>query len=146
MCRKLPQGLTTGQKKKRTATRSGQLLLRLRVRDLVDQDPHTTLRDDVGHGVTELNGDHRRGATDVQHGEQIDHWVCAPTDHSPDLRGRNLRLDGRVLLLVGGIAETDEELLNDVQEEAHGEEPAPPTIGEVTCDGELYVVARGNHE
>merc|ERR1712076_6958 len=122
------------------------LLLRLRVRDLVDQDPNTALRDDVGHGVTELNGDHRLGATDVHHGEQIDHWVCAPTDHSPDLRSRNVRPDARVLLLIGGIFETDEELLNDVQEEGHGEEPARPTSAQVTCDGELSVVAGGNHE
>merc|ERR1711972_1154728 len=98
MCRKIAR-----RAKRRTATRSTQeaLLLRLRVRDLVDQDPNTALRDDVGHGVTELNGDHRLGATYVQHGEQIDHWVCAPADHSPDLRSRNVRPDARVLLLVG---------------------------------------------
>merc|ERR1740121_3306750 len=40
-------------------------------------------------------------------------------------------------LLVGlSDATNKEELLNDVQEEGHGEEPARPTSAEVTCDGE----------
>merc|ERR1719197_1987033 len=85
-------------------------------------------------------------SVDAHHGEQVHNWVCAPTDDGHDLRTANLALENLISLLVSGFRKADEKLIDNVQEEHHGQEPAHPTWGEISSDNELAVVARGNHE
>merc|ERR1712178_523256 len=61
------------------------LLLRFRIRDLVDHQAHAAFRDDVGNAVTDLNRDNRSRSIDAQHGEQVHDGVCAPTDYGHHL-------------------------------------------------------------
>ena len=46
--------------------------------------------------------------------------------------------------LVGGLGQSQSELLHDVQEEGHGEEPANPARSEVTCDNQFAVLKIGH--
>merc|ERR1712028_183905 len=122
------------------------LLVGLRVGDLIDDNSHAALRDDVGTAVADLNADNRMCSIDAHHGEQVHHRICAPTDHCPHLCSSDLSGDNWVSLVVGGLCKSIEELIHNVQEEDHGDEPASPTWCQVTGDNKLAVVARGNHE
>merc|ERR1719188_526025 len=116
--------------------RSSGLDLRLGGSDLVDDKANAALANDVRSRVTDLNHDNRVGATNVHHREQVHYRVGAPRNHGHDLRIADLGRDCGVLLLSGGGGKTDQQLVDDVQEEAHREEPAEPTRGQVASDGE----------
>merc|ERR1740117_2294323 len=122
------------------------LFVGLGVRDLVDHNSHTALGDDVGAAVANLNADDGMCGIDAHHGEQVHNGVCAPTDHGPHLSSADLCGDGWVSLSSCGLCKTIEELVHNVQEEDHGNEPAHPTRGQVTGDNKLAIVAGGDHE
>merc|ERR1719375_1630248 len=112
------------------------LLGRLGVRDLVDDEAHSTLGDDVGDAVADLDVDDGAASTKANHWEQVDNWVCAPANDGPHLGLLNLGLDDWVLFLGCSSGKADQELVHDVEEEAHGKGPAKPAWGQVTCDDE----------
>ena len=74
----------------RVASWQEGLLVGLGVRDLVDDQAHTALGDDVGGAIADLNADNGMGGIDAKHGEQVHNRVCAPTDHGHDLCIANL--------------------------------------------------------
>merc|ERR1712228_1036499 len=119
---------------------------RLGSSDLVNDDANAALANDVRGRVTDLNHDNGIGAANVQHREQVHNWVRAPRNHSHDLRIADLGRDSGVLLLSGGIGETDKQLIDYVQEESHGEEPAEPARGQVTSNSELAIVPGEDHQ
>merc|ERR1711871_1160400 len=122
------------------------LLGRLGIGDLVDDQANTALGDDVRDAVANLDVDNRAAATKANHWEQVDNWVCAPADDSPHLCLLDLALDHWVLLLCCGCSQADEELVDNVQEEAHRDGPADPARCEVASDNKLTVVATDDHE
>merc|ERR1719502_2382444 len=122
------------------------LLLGLGVSDLVDHKANTALGDDVGDAVADLDGDNRLGSGDAQHWEQVDNWVGAPRDHSHHLGSGDLAGNSLVLLSSSGGSQADQELVDDVQEEGHGDEPAHPARSQVTSHDQLTIVARHNHQ
>merc|ERR1711953_459361 len=127
-------------------TRPPSWILGLRVGDLVNHQSHTALRDDVGDTVADLNGDNRRRGIDAEHGEQVHDRVCAPANYSHHLSSLDFALDFWVGFGVRGSRKANEKLIDNVQEEAHGEGPAHPTWCEVTRDDKLTVIARYNHQ
>merc|ERR1719502_1422984 len=122
------------------------LLLGLGVSDLVDHKANTALGDDVRDAVADLDGDNRLGGGDAQHWEQVDNWVGAPRDHSHHLSSGDLGGNSLVLLGSSGGSQADQELVDDVQEEGHGDEPAHPARSQVTSHDQLTIVARDNHQ
>merc|ERR1711935_561268 len=84
------------------------LLQRLRIGDLVDQNPNTTLGNDVGCAVANLDSDDGMCRVDAEHGKQVHDRVCAPTDDSHDLGCLDLPLNDWISFTVCGSAETDE--------------------------------------
>merc|ERR1712064_150111 len=102
-------------------------LVGLCIRDLVDDQSHTTLGDDVGNAVTDLNGDNRLCSVNAKHGEQVHNRICTPTDHGHHLGNFDLVLDDYVGLTVRCSRKTDEELKDNVQEETHRQKPTDPT-------------------
>ena len=67
----------------------------------------------------------RAASTKANHWEQVDNWICAPADNSPHLGLLDLALDDWVLLLGCGSSETNQELVHNIEEEAHGGAEAP---------------------
>jgi len=122
------------------------LFVGLGVRDLVDHEANTALGDDVGGAVTDLDADDGVGGIDAQHGEEVHDGVGAPRDHGHDLSGLDLAADHWVSLGIGGCGQTDEELVDDVQEKSHGHEPAHPARGQVAGHDELSVITGDDHE
>merc|ERR1711865_559162 len=122
------------------------LLVRLCVGDLIDHNAHTALGDDVGGAVAELNADNRMRSIDAKHGEQVHNRICAPADNRQHLRISDLSSDNWISLTVCSLCETVEKLIDNVQEEDHGQEPAHPTRGQVTGDNKLAVIARRDHQ
>merc|ERR1719240_1577554 len=122
------------------------LLVGLRVGDLINHDANTALGDDVGDAVANLNANDSMCGIDAEHGEQVHNREGAPTDHGPHLCGADLVGDDWVSLSSCGLCKTVEELVDNVQEEDHGQHPAAPTRSEVTGDDEFAIVARCNHE
>merc|ERR1712113_728481 len=49
-------------------------------------------------------------------------------------------------LELGGLAQAHQQLLDDVEEEGHGDEPADPTRRQVTSHGQLPVIAADDHQ
>merc|ERR1719439_179120 len=86
--------------------------------------------------------DRRRAQPFAEHGEKVDHRIGAPADHSHDLGSLDLALDHRVSLAVCGSSQANQELVDNVEEEAHGHKPAEPARSKVTSDDQLAVVAR----
>merc|ERR1712039_381758 len=121
-------------------------LLGLGACDLVDHDANTALGDDVRHAVAQLDGDHRGCSIDAQHGEQVHNRVSAPGDDGHDLGRLDLARNHWVALACGCSCQTDKKFVHNVEEEAHGQEPAEPTWGEVTGDNQLTVITRDIHE
>merc|ERR1719399_955907 len=122
------------------------LLCRLGVGNLVDDEANTALGDDVRNAVANLDVDNRAASTEANHWEQVDNWVCAPADDGPHLSLLDLALDDWVLLLSCGSSKANQELVHNVEEEAHGDGPANPTRCEVASHNQLTVVAADDHE
>merc|ERR1711978_111536 len=126
-----PTSTSKNSSTNKDAPRSCPLLLRLRVRNLVDEQAHATLRDDVRSTVAHLDADHSLRGRDAQHGEEVHYGVGAPADHSHQLGRLDLVLHNPVGLLLSGLAQADQQLLDDVKEEGHGDEPADPARRQV---------------
>merc|ERR1719235_881673 len=107
---------------------------------------NSTLGDDVRDAVANLDVDNGAASAKANHWEQVHNWVCAPADDSPHLSLLDLGLDNWISLLSCGGSEADQKLINNIQEEAHGNEPADPARSEVTCDNQLTIVAADDHE
>merc|ERR1719235_2926532 len=107
---------------------------------------NSTLGDDVRDAVANLDVDNGAASAKANHWEQVHNWVCAPADDSPHLSLLDLGLDNWISLLSCGGSEADQKLVDNIQEEAHGNEPADPARSEVTCDNQLTVVAADDHE
>merc|ERR1712190_76196 len=103
------------------------LFVRLCISDLVDEKSNTTLGDDIRCAVANLDADNCLGSIDAKHWEQIHNRVCAPTDDCHNLRSLDLAFDSRIGLTVRSSCKADEELVDNVQEEHHGDEPTDPT-------------------
>ena len=54
---------------------------------------------------------------DSEHGEQVDNWVCVPADNSHKLCWLDLALHNCISCTFGCGRETDEEIVDKVQEE-----------------------------
>merc|ERR1712187_614550 len=100
----------------------------------------------MSEAQSNLNGDHSLCRINAKHGEQIHHWVCAPADHRHDLCRSDLALDNWVWLGLSGSCKAHKQLMHNVQEESHGQEPARPARSEVTSNTELTIVSRHDHE
>merc|ERR1711893_223760 len=105
--------------KNEDAPRSCPLLLRLGIGNLVDEQAHATLRDDVRGTVADLDADHGLGSRDAQHREEVHDRICAPADHSHQLSCLDLVLHNTIGLTLSGLAQAHQQLLDDVQEEGH---------------------------
>merc|ERR1719313_329582 len=99
---------------------------RLCVCDLVDDQTNATLGNDIRDAIANLDPHHCMSGINAKHWEEVHDWVCAPADHRHHLCGLDLALDHWVCLHVGGFREANKELVDDVQEEHHGDEPAHP--------------------
>ena len=108
------------------------LLGRLGKSDLVDHRSDTALKCAVRYAVAGLIGHHCLCGSDAKRGKQTDHWVCALADASQPLQSSDLGPDHGVRLGGNGLRQTHAELVDDEQEEDHGDEPADPTREEVT--------------
>jgi len=106
-------------------------LLGLRVCDLVDGQTNAALGNDIGGAIANLDTHDSMRSIDAHHWEEVHDGVCAPADHCHHLCGLDLGLNDWVSLTVCGFRQANEELIHDVQEEEHGNEPAHPTWGEV---------------
>merc|ERR1711959_568274 len=84
-------------------------LVGLCIGDLIDDQSHTALGDDVRGAVANLNANNCMGSIDAKHGEQVHNRVCAPTDHGPHLGSANLAGNDWVSLTVSGPSETDKQ-------------------------------------
>merc|ERR1719506_3097921 len=122
------------------------LLGRLGIRDLVDDEANTALGDDIRDAIANLDVDDRAASTKANHWEQVDNWVCAPADNSPHLGLLDLALDDWVLLLGCSSGKANQELVHNIQEEAHGDGPANPARCEVTGHDQLTIVATDDHQ
>merc|ERR1712146_856209 len=115
----------------RSAKQGAALLqLRLRVRDLVDQEAHATLRDDVRGAVAALDQHHGLcwGARSMEadQGDDVHHGVGEPADNRDPAGLPDHGLDAGVGLLRGGLLQSEEQLLDDEGEEDEGSEPVVP--------------------
>merc|ERR1712070_468118 len=119
---------------------------RLGVSDLVDGQANPTLGNDIRDAITNLDAHHCMCGVDAQHWEEVHDWVCAPADHCHHLCSLDLAFDPWVCLAVSGVRKTNEEFVNNVQEEHHGNEPAHPPWGQVASDDQFAIVARNNHQ
>merc|ERR1719333_1931720 len=114
-----------------SSLRQESLLGRLGIGDLVNDEANTALGDDVGDAVANLDVDDRAASTEANHWEQVDNWVCAPAHNSPHLCLLDLALDDWVLLLGCSSSKANQELVHNVEEEAHRDGPANPARCEV---------------
>merc|ERR1719158_2602456 len=111
------------------------LHLRLRVRDLVDQEADTALRDDIRGAVATLDQHHGLrtwglGSMEPKKWDDVDDRVGEPADHGVPACRPNEVLNVGVLLLRGGLLQAVNELLHDVAEAAHGRAPEIPAVGQ----------------
>merc|ERR1711874_499710 len=116
------------------------LLARFGVGNLVDHQAHTALGNDIGGAVSQLDRHNGLGCREAEHREQVHDWVCAPADHCHHLRRAYLGCDHWVRFARSRGGKADEELVDDVQEESHGGEPADPTRSQVASDNKLTVI------
>merc|ERR1711862_428333 len=123
-----------------------ELLFRLCVGDLVDDQTNAALGNDVRDAIANLDSHHSMSGINAKHGEEVHHRVCAPADHCHDLCSLDLALNFWVRLTVRGFRQANKELVDDVQEEHHGDEPAHPARSQVASDDQLTIVARDDHE
>merc|ERR1719464_1355229 len=119
---------------------------RLCICDLVNDQTNTALRDDVRDTISNLNGNHGRGCIDAKHGEQVHNRVSAPTNHCHDLGRPDLARDDWVRLTVCGRGEAKQQLVDNIQKENHGNEPAQPPRSEVTSNYKFAIVSGDDHE
>merc|ERR1719398_66641 len=96
--------------------------------------------------LAKFDGGDRAAPTEATHWEQVDNWVCAPADNSPHLGLLDLALDDWVLLLGSSSGKANQELVHNIEEEAHRDGPANPARCEVTCHNQLTIVAADNHK
>merc|ERR1719201_2905451 len=122
------------------------LLGRLGIGDLVDDQADTTLGDNVGNAIANLDVDNGAASTEANHWEQVDNWVCAPADNSPHLGLLDLALDDWVLPLGCSSSKAHQELVHNIEEEAHRDGPANPAWCEVTGDDQLTIVSADDHQ
>merc|ERR1712107_254882 len=104
-------------------TRSCLLLLRLGIRNLVDDQANSTLGNDVGHAIAQLDTNDCPCWVDLEHWKQVNDRVGAPTDACHDLSCADFARNLCVLFALGGRCKADKELDN-VQKERHGQKPA----------------------
>merc|ERR1719272_571889 len=104
---------------------------RLRDGDLVNQQTNTTLGDDIRYRVSQLNTDDGIGTGDSHHREDINDRVRAPSDDSPPLHALNKFTDGRISFRLGGVIESHEESLDNVEERQHSTNPVDPTTTQI---------------
>merc|ERR1712217_126156 len=92
------------------------MLLQREIGNLIDNQPYTTFGDDVGHTITYLDPHYCACWVDAKHRKQVHNRVRAPTNARHDLRSTDLSCDDRILFTFGCGRESNEELVNDVQE------------------------------
>merc|ERR1719335_488017 len=128
------------------------LELRLGVGDLVDQEPHTALRDDIREAVAALDVQHglcpwRALAVEPHEWDDIDDRVRQPADHGPPPGLPDEVPDASVRLLLAGLLEPEDQLLNNVAERDHGTGPVVPPFGNARAGEEkLTGVPNDDHQ
>merc|ERR1712039_592376 len=122
------------------------LLLRFGIRNLVNDKSHAALRDDVGNAVAQLDADNGFRWIKVEHWKQVHNWVGAPTNARHYLRSTDLSRNDWVFFTFSGRSKSDKELVHNIQEETHRQEPTYPSWRQVTRDNKLTVIARHDHK
>jgi len=118
----------------------------LRFGDLVDHQTDATFGNNVRDAVANLDRDDGLRSINAKHREKVHDWIRAPADHCHNLRSADLAPNDWVWLTVRGSREANEEFIDDVQKEAHGNKPAAPTWSQVTADEQFTIVARDDHK
>merc|ERR1712087_325452 len=116
----------------------------LGVGDLVDDKADTALGDDVGDAVADLDVDDGLSAGEAHHWEDVDDGVGQPREHRQALGRVEQITDVVILLRLGGLSETVDELVDDVNEEKHRAAPVGPALAELgLVEQQLAGVANG---
>mmetsp|Transcript_53293 Transcript_53293/g.60650 ORF Transcript_53293/g.60650 Transcript_53293/m.60650 type:complete len:219 (-) Transcript_53293:354-1010(-) len=120
---------------------------RLGHRDLINHETDTTFRDDIRDGVSELDVDLDRVTLDAEHGEDVDDGVGTPRNDGPPLNTLDKVTDMRITFTVGGITESNEKSVDNVDERDHSTTPIrPPGTETVGIGDEFTGVTQDNHE
>ena len=83
----------------------------------VDHNADSTLGDDIGSAVTDLNGHDSQSCVDSKHLEKVDDWVSAPDDVCHDQGSLDLAPDLSVGFLCCCCCQADQELIDNVGEQ-----------------------------
>merc|ERR1719491_840704 len=78
-------------------------------RDLINHQTHTTFRDDIRDGVSELDVDLDRITLDAEHGEDVHDRISTPRNDGPPLDTLDQITDMRIRFGIGGITESNQQ-------------------------------------
>ena len=84
--------------------------------DAEDEHANATLGNDVRHAVAHLDPNDGVCSGGAQHGDDVHDGVGAPADDGHELGGADLLANVVVGLLVGGLGQSDDESVHDVDE------------------------------
>merc|ERR1719231_2053420 len=119
--------------------------VRLGLGDSVDHQTQTTLGDDVGRAVPNLDRNNCLCSANSHHWEKVDHWVCAPADHGDHLGILDQCCNFWIRLCVGCVRQANKECVDNEHEAHHGPEPAHPEKAQIALNDQFTWVTHSDH-